>query len=46
MIWAVAEHREADVQMEESNVIKLALMLAKERGWQEVVIQGTNKRLI
>lgn len=33
---AAAEAREADIQMEEANAIKLALMLAKEKGCPEV----------
>lgn len=30
--------------LEELNVIKLALMLAIERNWSELTVQGTNHR--
>lgn len=46
MIWAAAEERETEALMEESNVIKLALLLAKEKGWRDVAIFGTNERLM
>lgn len=38
LIWAAVEERAADIQMEEANLIKLALQLAKQRGWENVGI--------
>lgn len=38
LVWATVEERETDQHVDEANVVKLARMIAKERGWQEVVI--------
>lgn len=38
-----AEEREVIIKMEEANTIKLDLLIAKERGWRNVIIQLTNK---
>lgn len=43
---AAAEAKEGILPMEEANTIKLALLLAKQRRWTEVLIQGTNTHLI
>lgn len=46
LVWAAAEKRNAIMKMEEANAIKLALLLAKEKGRSNVIIQGTNKGLM
>lgn len=46
LVWAAVEERQADSAMEEANTVKLALFLAKQKGWQEVLVQGTNSKVM
>lgn len=46
LVWAAAEERDAELKMEEASVIKIALMLARSKNWQNVNAYGSNNVLI
>lgn len=46
MVWVAAEDSQADQEIEEANIVKLALFFAKQKGWQEVYVQGTNSKFM
>lgn len=45
-ILAAAEERKAEQEMEEASAIKLALKLAKTKGWNEVTVLTNNRSII
>lgn len=45
MVWAASEAKDGGLVMEEANTLKLALALARQRGWKDVQLQGTNRSL-
>lgn len=37
---------EANLPMEQANMMKLAMILANQRKWKDLIFQGTNRKLM
>lgn len=46
LVSTASNKRDVDQYMDDANAIKLALLIAKEKEWQDIVIQATKKRVM
>lgn len=46
LVWAATKNREGCLPIEEANIIKLVMALARQKRWTEISIQGTNRKLL
>lgn len=45
MVWAASEGRDGELAMEERNTIKLAMTLARQRRWRDILVQALNVKV-